>query len=306
MKNLTNYGERQNSEVLDWGYFAHLSIYEWAAQFAEGKRCLDVGCGTGYGENHLYERGGASVFAIDKDASVIEVLRDRYQNVKFCMGHLDGAGIPFPNNFFDLIFSSNVFEHLAYVDTVLVECCRVSKSNGITVIAVPPIITVEMLIENAKNIFHINNIPPWTWKKKLLRFFGSVEYFCHWVKPKCLGDDGVSKRDHASLDDFIFPPDQNYRPNTITSVLVCRNPLEVPLPKNHEESCPEDWRHLKAEAEARQMVFSKLQKAAEDTTRYWRNEISSLLTWIELSRRQRASSDVLIEAISKHLLNYLG
>lgn len=49
----------------------------------------------------------------------------------------DGKTIPFPNNSFDSIFCSEVFEHLFNIDEILSELNRVLKSNGQMLITVP-------------------------------------------------------------------------------------------------------------------------------------------------------------------------
>jgi hypothetical protein len=53
---LTNAGERMIVGNL-WGYWAHLSIYRFAVPFAQGKRVLDAGSGSGYGSSYLARHG---------------------------------------------------------------------------------------------------------------------------------------------------------------------------------------------------------------------------------------------------------
>lgn len=304
MATLGNYGERKESDVKDWGYYAHLSIYGFSVPIAKGKQCLEIGCGTGYGASFLREHGVKSVCAIDKDESVLKELRDKHTNVSFHSADLDLSGLPFPNESFDFVFSSNVFEHIAYIDPVLADCTRVLRTGGSAVIAVPPVITVGMLIGNAENLFHINNIPPWSWKRKLLRYFHEVEYFRHWVRRDRINVDGTIIQDGALLDDFVFLPDEEYDPSTITSVFLCKQPYEEPLPQTMPEDCPEEWRPRKVEAEARQSVFLELQKEREESTKWWHQEISSLLSWIEENRRAGVGQDTILDAVTRHLKHH--
>jgi SAM-dependent methyltransferase len=49
----------------------------------------------------------------------------------------DGKNIPFENNFFDSIFSSEVFEHVFNLEEVLLELFRVLKPGGIILVTCP-------------------------------------------------------------------------------------------------------------------------------------------------------------------------
>ena len=154
-----NFGERHEAESKDWGYYAHLSIYRFASQFCKNKDCLEIGCGTGYGSHYLADLEVKSYSAIDKDPLVVEDLNEKYRNINFKSVDLDLFPLPFDKRSFDFIFSSNVFEHIAYIDPVLTQCNQLLRNNGMALIAVPPVITSGMLEANAKNFFHINKNP---------------------------------------------------------------------------------------------------------------------------------------------------
>jgi len=305
MAGLGNYGERHESDIKDWGYYAHLSIYGFSIPLAKNKNCLEIGCGTGYGANFLRENGVSSVCAVDKEERVLKELRVRYQNVSFHSADLDLSGLPFPNKSFEFVFSSNVFEHIAYVDPVLGHCARVLKPEGSAVFAVPPVITVGMLAGNARNIFHINNIPPWSWERKLSRYFFEVEYYRHWVRPERIRTNGSIEQEGASLEDFIFLLDKDYDPNTITSVFVCRYPRQDPLVQVVPEDCPEEWKARKVEAEARQSAFIDLQRASEESSSWWNQEIASLLSWIEKNRKDGVELSAILDAVVRQLKQHL-
>ena len=79
----SDWGERVVSAELRGGlFYAHLSLYELAANFMHGKRVLDAGCGTGYGCAHLMRRGAASVLGVDFSAKAID----------YCHQHFSGLG----------------------------------------------------------------------------------------------------------------------------------------------------------------------------------------------------------------------
>lgn len=306
MTDLGNFGERQDAGTKDWGFFAHLSIYAFAAGFSSGKHCLDLGCGTGYGADHLRRAGAASVLALDKDAGVVEVLARRYPEVMFRAVDVDLSALPTPDASIDLFFSSNVFEHIAYVDPLLAECTRVLRPEGLAVIAVPPVVTPEMLSAHAKNVFHINNIPPWAWQAKLGRYFGAVTYYRHWVTPGRETADGLPNFQAGGPEDFLFEAGDIRQVRTITSVFVCHEPRAVLLAGTGGEDCPAEWRPRKIEAQARQDAFVELNRQREEDLGWWRKEMASLAAWVEQARAQGTDPASIVDAVARQLAHYRG
>ena len=88
---------------------------------------LEIGCGDGFQSDLLRQRF-RHVFATDP-----------YR----CPDHLDGflfAGaesLPFPDEIFDLVFSSNAFEHMADRTRAAREAARVMRPGGYLVHTVP-------------------------------------------------------------------------------------------------------------------------------------------------------------------------
>ena len=93
-------------------------------------RLLEVGAGTGVQAQRLSELGYA-VSALDiKDSS--------YRNVRcFDIVEYDGINIPLPDQSHDVVFSSNVLEHVVHLDEVLKETHRVLADDGVCVHLVP-------------------------------------------------------------------------------------------------------------------------------------------------------------------------
>jgi len=59
------------------------------------------------------------------------------KNLVYNVISYDGKNIPFPDEYFDVVFSSNVLEHIAHIDQFLLEMKRVLKSNGIAIHILP-------------------------------------------------------------------------------------------------------------------------------------------------------------------------
>jgi SAM-dependent methyltransferase len=291
-----NFGERQRADRPDWGFFAHLSIYRFAAPLVAGKRCLEIGCGTGYGSAHLLEAGPERLVAMDKAADVLETLRVRLPTIEFVARDLDVEGIGLPAETFDFAFSSNVFEHLAYPDAVLEDLVSVLSPDACLFLAVPPVTTPGMLAENAKNLYHINNIPPCAWVAKLSRFFHEVKLFRHWVVPGKTDATGEIIREDPSPDDFVFTEESTPDFSTITSVFQAVRPRESVLPADPQaESCPESWRPRKVEADARQEMYSSLLGHLEE-----------IRTWAESNRASNVDPQTIITAMCRQLAFITG
>jgi SAM-dependent methyltransferase len=265
---LTNAGERMIVGNL-WGYWAHLSIYRFAVPLAQGKRVLDAGSGSGYGSSYL-ARHGASVLALDAGIFAIEHSRQRYagDTVTFEVADLNSR-LSLGDNVFDLVFSSNVFEHVANVDGLAAECARVMKGDGAAIIAVPPICSAAALAADMDNHFHVHHIPPTAWAAKLGRFFADVQCYGHFG----LGEFASPARQEHEMrlppddvtireTDFEFPemsPADMLRQGTsITALFVCRGPRPKPEPQTIQERTPFDWREGEVAAnkiaKARQQV----------------------------------------------------
>lgn len=95
-----------------------------------GARVLEIGAGAGW-QADILRRAGLRVAAIDLPTS-------SYGKVRVsCVVSYDGQHIPFRDGEFDVIFSSNVLEHVPHVEDYQSELHRVLKSTG-TVIHVLP------------------------------------------------------------------------------------------------------------------------------------------------------------------------
>lgn len=98
--------------------------------FKPAIRVLEIGGGNGY-QASVISSWGCQVHSIDLPETSAEP--KRYYPVQ----EYDGKNIPFPNESFDLIFSSNVLEHVSALSSLLCEMRRVLKPDGIAVHLLP-------------------------------------------------------------------------------------------------------------------------------------------------------------------------
>jgi SAM-dependent methyltransferase len=94
-----------------------------ASDIPKGANVLEIGGGTGQQAKMLADRG-VEITSIDIEHSTYS--DDRVYNVI----DYDGKLLPFPDNSFDIIFSSNVLEHVLDLKGLHKECVRVMKNDG--------------------------------------------------------------------------------------------------------------------------------------------------------------------------------
>ena len=197
--NVTDNGERVVPEDDNFCFQAHLSIYNFAKPYAHGKRILDAGCGTGYGSFHLLSEGKAkSVHGIDLSEKAIAFCRSRYvaPTLRYDAMNLEDVNLGGRAKF-DLIFSSNVLEHVADADAFLATAIRLLTPDGVFVLGVPCVNSPEALEGNLENPYHINNITPPAWLTKVRRFFQEAQGYRHWVEPEWVKPNGDVRIDNA-------------------------------------------------------------------------------------------------------------
>ena len=89
-------------------------------------RVLEIGAGTGW-QAQVLKNYGYDVNAIDVTSN----------NCMFPVTMYDGVNIPFEDNTFDIIFSSNTLEHIPHVYDFQKEIHRVLKTDGIVLHMLP-------------------------------------------------------------------------------------------------------------------------------------------------------------------------
>jgi SAM-dependent methyltransferase len=109
-----------------------------------GKDVLDVGCGLGGSERFYLEQGARSVVAVDLSLPRLAAGKTyigqmlAQDSPRLLFVEVDARRTAFPKAAFDVIVSTNTFEHIFGVDETLRECARILKPGGRLLIAFPP------------------------------------------------------------------------------------------------------------------------------------------------------------------------
>ena len=161
-------------QVNDDLWSEHVARYAFASRFAEGKRVLDTGCGTGYGAAELAQ-SALQVMGIDIAPDAVEYARTTYpiHNLLFLVS--SGAATPFPPNSFELVVAFEVIEHLQDYRAFLNECARVVTPQGLFIVSSPnKSYYAESRAKTGPNPFHEHEFEAEEFVSELSRVFSNV------------------------------------------------------------------------------------------------------------------------------------
>jgi len=134
-------------------------------------RILNIGSGTG-ADLEIMNRFG-NIYIIDVNKKALDLIPSNlYYEKKVC----DATALPYPNDFFDIVCSFDVFEHIKNDKKAVLEAHRVLKKNGWLLLMVPAF--NFLFSAHDKALLHYRRYS----KKKLydlLRIF-KYEYLSYW------------------------------------------------------------------------------------------------------------------------------
>ena len=108
--------------------------------YAKGKSILDIGCGCGGAAIHLIKKHGAkSVIGIDIEPLVIKKAAELAKKYNLSgsthFRYVKPGSLDIPNESVDIVFSKEVFLHIANKKDLLKDIYRVLKPNGMIVVS---------------------------------------------------------------------------------------------------------------------------------------------------------------------------
>lgn len=115
-----------------WSYYVNATVQETMHRLAlsSHERILDLGCGTGTLIQHLlHSNSEIEIVGLDPSAEMLTIAQQKLpKSVDLRVGSADL--IPFANESFDLIVSTNAFHYFRNPSQAIREAKRVIKPNG--------------------------------------------------------------------------------------------------------------------------------------------------------------------------------
>lgn len=195
-------------------YFALLSLYEFATRYTEGKNVLDFGCGVGYGSYYLASRGAKNVVGIEIDEKSYRYGCDRYRHDNMTILDKDIESLAQDPNYigsFDVIYCSNVMEHIVAYKAALLAVKKLLAPKGVYIQITPP-------SGKAKgNPYHVTNFTVPEWSEILKDYFAGQKYFAH-----------IPQRDRDNTEnefDFKFEEcaqSEMGKRKSISGIIICQ------------------------------------------------------------------------------------
>lgn len=103
----------------------------WDFPAWRGKNVLDIGCGPGW-VTVQYAAAGAKVSSVDLTSAAVELCKKHldYRGLTADVRQGNAEQLPFPDNHFDMVFSSGVLHHTPNTQKSFHESFRVLKPGG--------------------------------------------------------------------------------------------------------------------------------------------------------------------------------
>jgi SAM-dependent methyltransferase len=99
---------------------------------SKGEKILEPGCGRGE-FLHAYKKLGMESYGLDLSPRAGEFL----QGIEVKQANLDNDPFPYEDNFFDVVYSKSLMEHLHHPDKFLKEVFRILKPGGKVLCLIP-------------------------------------------------------------------------------------------------------------------------------------------------------------------------
>jgi 2-polyprenyl-3-methyl-5-hydroxy-6-metoxy-1,4-benzoquinol methylase len=138
----------------------HMSRYIFAAKYAKDKNVLDLGCGVGSGSAVLIKKGASSVVGGDKSTDALAFFVKHYRQKDLSAVCLSGDSLPFCSEKFDLIVAFEVIEHVDKYKTLLEECHKILKKDGVLLLSTPNKRVDLIWRSKPQGAFHVHEFFP--------------------------------------------------------------------------------------------------------------------------------------------------
>ena len=155
----------------------HLAHYEFALNYVNNKKVLDVACGSGYG-TELLALKASKVIGIDISEEAINYARKHFkrENISFKGG--DATKLNFlRDEEFDVIVSFETIEHIPNYHQYLKEMHRLLRKGGIYLVSTPNKKDSSPNSEKPINPFHVIEFCLDDFKELLKKYFSEIKLY---------------------------------------------------------------------------------------------------------------------------------
>jgi len=162
----------------EWTQYAahHLARYLFATDFAQGRRVLDAGTGSGYGARLLKTAGAASVYGIDIDPAAVELARQRFSGEGLTFEEDDCQQPAKVSGPFDLICNFENLEHLEHPERFLAAATRLLSPDGVLLVSSPDRAATPPFVNGRpRNPFHVNEWYQEEFQNLLAPYFAEID-----------------------------------------------------------------------------------------------------------------------------------
>jgi 2-polyprenyl-3-methyl-5-hydroxy-6-metoxy-1,4-benzoquinol methylase/predicted nucleic acid-binding Zn-ribbon protein len=169
---------------LSWGNIEHLVRYGFVCPFIQGKKVLDITCGSGYGSHFMALQGAERVVGVDIDRQAIEHALQFHAHPAIEYIVADAQSVPeLADHSFDVIVSFETIEHLPHPKIFLSELRRLLNPGGQIFMSCPNDYRVTPWISE----FHLHKFRFNEFRDLFLSVFGEGVFFGqHTVLGSCL------------------------------------------------------------------------------------------------------------------------
>jgi SAM-dependent methyltransferase len=195
------------------------------------KRLLEIGAGSGYQLAKLQK--------ITQQALGVDIFESNYADVRSADVVLyDGHHLPFPDQSFDVIFSSNTLEHISHLEEIHREFKRVLKPGGVCLHVVP---THHWKLRQIFGFYLLLPLNIWRRFLKTPKIAADDATKASTVQMPVISAHGTSKSIGQKLRDLLLPEHHGERGNVFSEYFYFRPQW---WKKHFEEN---DWFVLKNE-----------------------------------------------------------